>query len=120
MIFKHASKCKWCHFIRSCTCCGLSGYLVPTCPLRNVYITSDIMVISHTDPNPHVSFIDSSYPGKIIVPDTPSETEIQDEAMDQENLNAINEDNNLAEVPETQLDSTSTPVLCVDTTASYL
>eukprot|EP01126_Amoeba_proteus_P031518 TRINITY_DN3091_c0_g1_i1.p2 TRINITY_DN3091_c0_g1~~TRINITY_DN3091_c0_g1_i1.p2 ORF type:complete len:135 (+),score=7.55 TRINITY_DN3091_c0_g1_i1:1214-1618(+) len=86
VIFKHTPKyllLKWCHFIRTCTCCGLSGHLAPACPLKDIYITLDILTITHADPNPPISFIKMTYPGEIIVPDTPI-SDITNEKMDHE------------------------------------
>eukprot|EP01126_Amoeba_proteus_P031366 TRINITY_DN307_c0_g1_i6.p1 TRINITY_DN307_c0_g1~~TRINITY_DN307_c0_g1_i6.p1 ORF type:complete len:107 (-),score=15.00 TRINITY_DN307_c0_g1_i6:684-1004(-) len=51
--------------------CGLSGHLVPACPLRHIFITEDIRIIAHTDPNPAISCHDETYDGEIIIPDTP-------------------------------------------------
>eukprot|EP01126_Amoeba_proteus_P043121 TRINITY_DN4712_c0_g1_i10.p1 TRINITY_DN4712_c0_g1~~TRINITY_DN4712_c0_g1_i10.p1 ORF type:complete len:171 (+),score=8.64 TRINITY_DN4712_c0_g1_i10:731-1243(+) len=35
---------KWCHFARSCSCCGLAGHLAPACPLQKIFMTNDIVM----------------------------------------------------------------------------
>eukprot|EP01126_Amoeba_proteus_P040722 TRINITY_DN435_c0_g1_i1.p1 TRINITY_DN435_c0_g1~~TRINITY_DN435_c0_g1_i1.p1 ORF type:complete len:179 (-),score=23.40 TRINITY_DN435_c0_g1_i1:2165-2701(-) len=62
---------KWYHVHKICTCCGLFGHLVPTCPLHHIFITEDIRIITHTDPNPATPCRDETFEGEIIIPDIP-------------------------------------------------
>eukprot|EP01126_Amoeba_proteus_P054245 TRINITY_DN6663_c0_g2_i1.p1 TRINITY_DN6663_c0_g2~~TRINITY_DN6663_c0_g2_i1.p1 ORF type:complete len:116 (-),score=17.25 TRINITY_DN6663_c0_g2_i1:163-510(-) len=62
---------KWCHVHKFCTYCRLSGHLVPTCLLYNIFMTKDIHNISLTDPNPDVLCKDEIFNGEIRIPKTP-------------------------------------------------
>eukprot|EP01126_Amoeba_proteus_P021835 TRINITY_DN2223_c0_g1_i38.p1 TRINITY_DN2223_c0_g1~~TRINITY_DN2223_c0_g1_i38.p1 ORF type:complete len:189 (+),score=26.95 TRINITY_DN2223_c0_g1_i38:1323-1889(+) len=77
---------KWCHFMRVCSYCGLAGRLVPACPARSIFITTDIWTISHTDPNPSPFFIDEIYEGDVVIPDSFSLSPPQPDHLPEEEI----------------------------------